>query len=152
MASTMNRIEIEIGEGEIQGGALDFSSFVRPDCGACDVFFGMVRKQNHGREVTAVSYDAYVPLAKAELQRIAEEALENASTPGTVVIRHRTGKLLVGELSVMIAVFTPHRSEAFLACRYVIEELKKRAPIWKKEFYKDGETEWLRGHALCGGV
>jgi molybdopterin synthase catalytic subunit len=58
----------------------------------------------------------------------------------------------VGEVSVLIVAHTPHRAEAFQVCRYVIEELKKRAPIWKKEFYQDGETEWLKGHALCGGV
>jgi molybdopterin synthase catalytic subunit len=148
----MNRIEIEVSEAPLDAGNLDVSSWIRPDCGACDLFFGTVRARNHGREVIAVSYDAYVPLARRELQRIAEEALTQAGTHGTVVIRHRTGKLGVGELSVLIAVFTPHRAEAFQACRYVIEELKKRAPIWKKEFYRDGETEWLKGHALCGGI
>jgi molybdopterin synthase catalytic subunit len=147
-----NLFEIEVGEARICEANLDLSRYIRPDCGACDVFFGTVRSRNHGREVLAVSYDAHVPLARAELLRIAKEALEQAGTRGTVVIRHRTGKLAVGELSVLIAVFTPHRDEAFRACRHVIEELKKRAPIWKKEFYQDGETEWLKGHALCGGV
>ena len=148
----MNRIEVEISDSEITLDVLNPGEFVRPDCGACDVFFGMVRSRNHGRDVTAVSYDAFVPLAKAELRRIAEEALLNSNTMGTVLIRHRTGKLRVGELSVLIAAFTPHRAEAFQVCRDVSEELKKRAPIWKKEFYNDGETEWLKGHALCGGV
>jgi len=148
----LNRIEIEISDQEINLSKVDWPGLKRPDCGASDVFFGMVRNRNHGREVVAVQYDAYVPLAKAELRRISEEALLSAKTEGTILIRHRTGKLKVGEVSVLIVALTPHRTEAFQVCRYVIEELKKRAPIWKKEFYQDGETEWLKGHALCGGV
>jgi molybdopterin synthase catalytic subunit len=147
-----NLFDLEVSDALIGAQEFDFTKHIRPDCGACDVFFGTVRSRNHGREVRAVSYDAYVPLARAELKKIAEEALESAKTRGTILIRHRTGKVLVGEISVLIAVFTPHRDQAFQACRYVIEELKKRAPIWKKEFYQDGETEWLKGHALCGGV
>jgi len=148
----LNRIEIEIHDREINLSQVDWPGLQRPDCGASDLFFGMVRNRNHGRDVLAVQYDAYVPLAKAELRRISEEAFLMAKTEGTILIRHRTGKLKVGEVSVLIVALTPHRAEAFQVCRYVIEELKKRAPIWKKEFYQDGETEWLKGHALCGGV
>ncbi|MBU6152798.1 MAG: molybdenum cofactor biosynthesis protein MoaE [Bdellovibrionales bacterium] len=152
MNASLNRIEIEVSDSPIGADSICLQEFIRPDCGACDLFFGTVRGRNHGKDVVAVSYDAFVPLARAELRRIGEEALGAANTQGTVVIRHRTGKLAVGELSVLIAVFTPHRAQAFEACRFVIEELKKRAPIWKKEFYRDGETEWLKGHSLCGGL
>jgi len=154
----MNRIEVEISEREIRLSEIDWEALQRPDCGASDVFFGMVRNRNHGREVLGVSYDAFEPLARRELHKISEEALrsELPNAHGTVFIRHRTGNLKVGEVSVVIAVFTPHRAEAFQVCRKVIEELKKRAPIWKKETYRDGESEWLQGHALCsshgGGV
>lgn len=117
--------------------------------GAQDFFFGSVRAKNLGREVVAVGYDAATPLAEKVLREIACEAISQWGETLRICVLHRVGKLTVGEISVAIGVSSPHRDESFQACRYVIEEIKKRAPIWKKEFYSDGETEWLKGHALC---
>lgn len=117
--------------------------------GAQNFFFGSVRGRNGGRDVVAVGYDAAIPLAKQTLQEIADEAISKWGASLKVCILHRVGKLFVGEMSVAIGVSSPHRDEAYLASRYVIEQIKIRAPIWKKEFYTDGETAWLKGHALC---
>jgi molybdopterin synthase catalytic subunit len=117
---------------------------------SCD-FTGRVRAVNFGRQVTAVVYDLFEPLARKTLEKIALEALTSCETEGKVLIRHRSGPVAVGELSVWIRALTPHRDEAFRVCREVIERLKHEAPIWKKEVYTDGETEWLKGHSLCSG-
>lgn len=118
--------------------------------GACNSFVGIVREVNHGKKVVSVSYDAYEPLAIKTLNDIASEAKTKWFQESSIFIQHRTGTLSVGEVSVVILVYTKHREEAFQMCKYIIEELKVRVPIWKKETYIDGETEWLRGHALCG--
>ncbi len=117
--------------------------------GAQNFFFGSVRSENLGREVVAVGYDAATPLAEKVLNEIATEALSRWGDTIRVCVLHRVGKLSVGEVSVAIGVSSKHRDESYQASRYIIEEIKKRAPIWKKEFYSDGETEWLKGHALC---
>jgi molybdopterin synthase catalytic subunit len=121
--------------------------------GAEILFLGVVRNINLGRAVEAVAYDAFAPLAEKTLAEIADEARAKfAGTSGVplhAVIYHRTGKLKVGEVSLAIAVSSRHRDEAYEASRYIIEEIKERAPIWKKEFYTDGESDWLKGHALC---
>lgn len=117
--------------------------------GAENFFFGKVRKNNMGRNVMAVGYDAAVPLAEKILYEIAEEAVLKFGSSLRICIFHRVGKLSVGEISVAIGVSSPHRDESYQASRYVIEQIKVRAPIWKKEFYTDGESEWLKGHALC---
>ena len=116
--------------------------------GAEILFLGVVRDINLGRAVTAVAYDAFAPLAEKILETIADEAKAKWGDL-QIAIFHRTGKLAVGEVSLAIAVSSRHRDESYLASRYVIEEIKARAPIWKKEFYTDGESEWLKGHALC---
>ncbi len=118
-------------------------------CGAQNLFTGTVRENNLGKKVTAVAYDAFVPLAIQTLKEIASEAQKNWGSGLKIFIQHRLGKLNVGETSVLIAVSAPHRDEAYKASRYIIEEIKVRAPIWKKEYYENGETEWLKGHALC---
>ncbi len=117
--------------------------------GAQTFFFGSVRAKNQGREVIAVGYDAAIPLAEKALEEIVTEAISKWGVELKICILHRVGKLSVGEISVAIGVSSPHRDEAYLASRYIIEQIKLRAPIWKKEFYSDGETEWLKGHALC---
>lgn len=120
-----------------------------PAHGATAMFLGVVRNRNQGREVKAVNYEAHVPLTLRVFDEICVEAKARWGDGLNVVLSHRLGQLNVGEASVLIAVSTPHRAEAFDASRYIIEELKRRAPIWKKEYYHDGESEWLRGHALC---
>lgn len=112
--------------------------------GAVLLFLGVVRNHNDGRAVEGLEYEAYREMAEEMLRRIAEEAAERLGTDRIAVI-HRTGLLDVGETSVAIAVASPHREEAYEASRYVIEEIKKRLPVWKRERYVDGEAEWVRG-------
>jgi molybdopterin synthase catalytic subunit len=110
--------------------------------GAQTAFFGAVRDRNAGRAVLGIDYAAYEPMAAAELAAIAREAAER--WPGArVAVAHRIGTLAVGELSVGIAVAHPHRAEAFDACRFAIETIKTRVPIWKREHYADGTREWV---------
>ncbi|MCC6220472.1 MAG: molybdenum cofactor biosynthesis protein MoaE [Deltaproteobacteria bacterium] len=120
------------------------------NCGAHSIFLGTARNNNHGRIVEALEYDAHVELAKNVLTNICIEAAAGLGTHYKIATIHRTGKLNIGEVSVFIGVSTPHRSEAFEACRYIIEKLKHRAPIWKKEYYSDGTSEWSEGCSLCG--
>ncbi len=112
--------------------------------GAVLTFAGTVRNEHLGREVTAIEYHAYEPMALKELARIEEEAARRW-TVARVSIVHRLGLLKVGETSVLIAVSSPHRAEGFEALRFAIEEIKKSAPIWKKEVYADGNHKWIEG-------
>jgi len=116
--------------------------------GAELLFHGVVRNRNEGRAVKAVSYDVFAPLAEQTFREIGDEALARWGPDLRVVIVHRSGRLEVGEVSVIVVVSSPHRDEAYLASRYVIEQLKVRSPIWKQEHYADGDSEWLLGHSL----
>jgi molybdopterin synthase catalytic subunit len=113
--------------------------------GAVLLFLGVVRDHNKGRAVSALEYEAYDAMAAAELERIVAEARERWAV-GDIAAVHRVGALEVGEASVAIAVASPHREEAYAASRYVIEELKRRLPVWKREGYVDGERAWVPGH------
>ena len=110
--------------------------------GATVLFLGMVRDMNEGRDVTGIEYTAYRSMAERELATIVEEAAVLADS-GDIAVEHRLGQLEVGDCSVAIAVGHPHRGRAFEAARYVIEELKQRVPIWKREHYVDGAREWV---------
>jgi molybdopterin synthase catalytic subunit len=123
-----------------------------PAHGAQILFTGTVRDHHLGRQVLAVSYDAFEPLAKKVLLEIAEDVRRTVGEEIRIDVYHRTGRLEVGEVSVAIAVSSPHRAEAYRASREIIEKLKVRVPIWKKEHYIDGESAWLQGHALCGNA
>ena len=113
-----------------------------PERGAVALFLGTVRNSNEGREVNGIDYSAYDTMAVAEMNRIAGEAIERF--PGVAVsLEHRVGTLAVGDLSVAIATAHAHRAPALDANRYVIEELKRRVPIWKREHYLDGTSEWV---------
>src|SRR6185312_9134919 len=101
--------------------------------------------QNGGRKVLRLDYSAYVPMAEAELARIVAEAESRWDV--AVAVRHRVGSLDIGDTAVAVAVASGHRDEAFVACRYVIEEVKRRVPIWKKEYFADGTVEWVGGAA-----
>jgi len=116
--------------------------------GAQVVFWGVVRDENEGRPVVAVTYDAHPALAERTFRDIAVEACQRWGDDLSVVVIHRTGRLAVGEASVAVGVGSPHRDEAYLASRYVIEQLKVRSPVWKLEHYREGDSEWLRGHSL----
>jgi molybdopterin synthase catalytic subunit len=110
--------------------------------GASILFVGSVREVNEGRAVTGIDYRAYEAMAERELQAIVEEAVERFGTTD-VVVEHRLGTLALGEPSVVIAVAHPRRAGAFDVARCVIEELKRRVPIWKREHYADGTREWV---------
>jgi molybdopterin synthase catalytic subunit len=110
--------------------------------GAATLFVGTVRDTHRGRDVTGMDYEAYGPMAEAELARIAAEAGERFGVTA-LVVEHRVGTLAIGEASVVIAVAHAHRAAALDAQRYVIEELKQRVPIWKREHYTDGTREWV---------
>ncbi len=112
--------------------------------GASLLFLGVVRDHNDGRSVGGVRYDTYEEMAARVLSEIVEEAATTAGTDRVVAV-HRIGDLKVGEVSVAIAVSSPHRAEAYEASRYIIEEIKKRLPVWKKERYNDGAEEWVEG-------
>jgi molybdopterin synthase catalytic subunit len=109
--------------------------------GAVVTFTGAVRDNNEGRRVVALEYEAYSEMAVREMERIGAEIVEKWGLHG-IAMRHRTGKLAVGETSVVIAVSAPHRREAFEACSEALDLLKERVPVWKKEYYEGGE-EWI---------
>jgi molybdopterin synthase catalytic subunit len=113
-----------------------------PGNGAAILFVGTVREVNDGRPVTGIDYTAYRGMAERELAAIAVEAAERFGTPH-LVVEHRLGTLEVGETSVVVAAAHAHRGRAFDAARYVIEELKRRVPVWKREHYVDGSREWV---------
>lgn len=110
--------------------------------GASIVFVGTVRDMNEGRAVTGMEYTAYEGMAVRELETIVAEAGLRFDTDD-IVVEHRVGRLELGEASVVIAVAHAHRAEAYEASRFVIEELKRRVPIWKREEYVDGTREWV---------
>jgi molybdopterin synthase catalytic subunit len=112
--------------------------------GAVVVFLGTVRRTNDGREVTGIRYDAYRQMAESVLADIAHEAAQRAGG-ARIAVAHRVGELALGDVSVAIAVGTPHRAEAYDASRYIIEEIKKRLPVWKHERYASGEAGWVAG-------
>ncbi len=118
--------------------------------GAITLFIGVVRDANDGRAVTGIEYTAYAAMAEREMRAIAAEAEEHAGPGARVVVEHRIGTLVVGDASVVIAVAHPHRAEALAATEYVIEELKRRVPVWKREHYADGTREWV--HASSGSA
>jgi molybdopterin synthase catalytic subunit len=121
-----------------------------PSHGGVASFLGVVRDHHAGRAVVELEYEAYGPMAEAECGRIVAEA--EARWPVRVAVRHRTGKLVIGDTAVAIVAAGGHRGEAFDACRYVIEELKHRVPIWKRERYSDGSEAWVDPTAPGGTV
>jgi molybdopterin synthase catalytic subunit len=133
-------IETRITEAAIDG--LDpFAGSATSD-GAVIVFQGRVRDSNEGREVRGLEYEAYREMAEKELRAICEEAAERFAV-GAISAAHRVGRLELGEASVTIGVAAPHRAPCYDASRFIIEELKKRLPVWKHERYADGESEWV---------
>jgi molybdopterin synthase catalytic subunit len=116
--------------------------------GAAVVFVGTVRDMNDGRDVAALDYKAYSGMAVRELESIVGEA-ETTWPESRVVCEHRIGALSLGDASVVVAASHPHRAAAFDACRYVIEQIKRRLPIWKREHYTDGDLAWVEGHEVA---
>ena len=124
-----------------------------PERGGTCVFLGTVRNGPDDGGVTGIEYSAYDAMAEAEIARMLAEARERWPE-ARVALRHRLGMIPVGEASIGIAAAAPHRDEAFAACRYVIEEVKKRLPVWKKEVRVDGTTTWVdpSGKPVAGGL
>lgn len=110
--------------------------------GAIVAFEGTVRNHHQGRGVLKLAYQAYDALAEKEGERILDEAKRQFAIEHLVCV-HRTGELAIGDVAVFVGVAAAHRDAAFAACRYVIDETKRRVPIWKKEFYEGGESDWL---------
>lgn len=130
----------------IEESAIDAAALARAleqtSAGACVTFEGRVRDSNVGRSVARLDYQAYASLAQAEGERILAEAREKFPILDARCV-HRVGALAIGDLAVWVGVTAAHRDGAFAACRYVIDEVKKRVPIWKNEHYADGESGWL---------
>ncbi|MEJ7623332.1 MAG: molybdenum cofactor biosynthesis protein MoaE [Pyrinomonadaceae bacterium] len=116
---------------------------VPPECGATVTLDGYVRQFTNGRETLYLEYEAYEPMAFKEMQKLIDHAKREFEV-STIGIVHRLGRLEIGETSVVISVAAPHRKAAFAACEWLITELKRTVPIWKKEVYADGE-QWIEG-------
>lgn len=119
-----------------------------PSRGGVACFLGTVRNHHAGREVLRLEYSAYTPMAEAMCARIMAETQSHWQV--AVALEHRVGPLRIGDAAVGVAVASAHRDEAFQACRYVIEELKRRVPIWKKEHYADGSVAWVGAGGEAG--
>jgi molybdopterin synthase catalytic subunit len=135
VAVTSELLDLEGLTAELVAGA--------PGDGAVAMFTGLVRDHNQGRTVRFLEYEAYEPLAVRALRRIVEEA--RATWPQVRLgLQHRIGRLEIGEASIIIVAVSPHRADAFAACRYAIERVKQIVPIWKREHFEGGEV-WLEG-------
>jgi molybdopterin synthase catalytic subunit len=128
-----------------QKDSIDINKFIHEGISESDgsdlIFIGKVRDSSQNKKVLYIDYDIYNGMAVKELNKIAEEA-KSEHNLSRVIIIHRYGKVTVGELSILIIASSPHRDSSYAASRYIIDEIKKRVPIWKKEFYSDG-SEWI---------
>ena len=113
-----------------------------PSCGAFTSFEGWVRDHNEGHDVLRLEYEVYAPLAISEGERLIQRARDEYGVTNAVVV-HREGLLELGDCAVWVGVSAAHRDEAFLACRFLIDEAKVRLPIWKKEYYVNGDSGWV---------
>ena len=117
--------------------------------GASIIFYGAVREDNENKKVTGITYDSHDELVIKSFKEIYNEIEKKFNvTDKSIFIEHVKGYVGLGEISIIIAVACPHRSEAYELSRFIIEEIKKRSPIWKKEHYKDSESEWLKGNPI----
>ncbi len=135
---------------ELTTEPLDITGIARriipPECGATVTLDGYVRQYTKGRETLYLEYEAYEPMAIREMEKLVEAAHQQFEISNVGIV-HRLGKIEIGETSVVISVAAPHRKAAFAACEWLIRELKRTVPIWKKEVYADGE-EWVEGENL----
>lgn len=132
---------------EVTAAALDPERVVdhvrKDEAGAIALFYGIVRDHNMGRRVIYLEYEAYPEMAEKVMRDLAEEI--KARFPVTeIAVQHRTGRLEIGETSLLVAVSSPHRAEAFEACHAYVDRLKEAVPVWKKEVFEGGE-EWIEG-------
>lgn len=138
----MFRITTEVITGEAVREAVE-----GPDAGAVVLFFGTVRNNTDGRPVKCLEYEAYPPMAEKKMADIAQEISDKWGIDRVAMI-HRVGKLEIGEVSVAVAVASPHRKDGFEACKYAMDRLKQIVPIWKREIWADGEAEWVKPDAV----
>ena len=143
VAAPLSTNVIALTRNPIEVGALGAAT---PADGAICTFVGVVRDHNAGRAVRYLEYEAFEDMALPLMEEIAVEARRRWAITSIAIV-HRLGRLEIGEASVAVAVVSPHRAEAFAACRYAIDTLKSTVPIWKKEFYADGAV-WLDGPRL----
>ncbi len=131
---------------QITSNAIDLEAFrqplLDPSCGAYVQFDGWVRDHNEGQQVLRLEYEVYEPMAVKEGNRVIEEAIERFGIRNARGI-HRSGLMELSDVAVVVGVSAPHRAAAFDACRYIIDQIKARLPIWKKEYYANGQTEWV---------
>lgn len=116
----------------------------RDESGAVALFYGVVRNENKGRSVQYLEYDAYPEMAIKKMREVADEVRAHFPVTGVGVL-HRIGRLEIGETSLLVAVSSGHRKEAFEACHFAVDRIKEIVPIWKKEVWDNGE-EWIEGH------
>ena len=132
---------------KITNEAIELGDVIRAvetgDAGAIVHFLGTVRNNTEGREVSYLEYEAYPPMAEKKMAEIAAEISEKWGLKRIAMI-HRVGRLEIGEVSVAVAVASPHRKDAFEACHYAMNRLKQIVPIWKREVWTDGEEEWVK--------
>lgn len=145
----MSRVHVEIREEPLScDAALAFLN--APGHGAICLFVGRVRDNNENKPVHGVTYDAHDALAVRTFREICAEVQRQWGSGVDVWLEHFKGPLAVGGAGVIIAVASGHRAESFEACRYIIEQIKLRSPIWKQEHYLDGQDVWIGGHSLRG--
>jgi molybdopterin synthase catalytic subunit len=137
----MNTAQFSLQDAPLQPALLR-QALQDPACGGYAAFEGWVRDHNEGRTVLRLEYEAFAPLAQREAARILAEAQRRFGVT-RACCAHRVGPLTVGELAVWVGVSAAHRGEAFDACRYIIDEVKHRLPIWKKEYYVGGDSGWV---------
>jgi molybdopterin synthase catalytic subunit len=130
---------------EVRSAALSVDEVLNavtdPQAGGIALFAGVVRDQDHGRDVQRLSYSAH-PSAVAELRRVCEKITADFDVTAVAAV-HRVGDLAIGDLAVVVGVSCPHRADAFTACRALIDELKQSVPVWKYQLFGDGESEWV---------
>lgn len=141
-------LSIEFKSGPIKYQEV-FCHIGAPEHGGQAFFFGSVRNHNQEKQVIKISYEIFVPLAQNTLFDICQAAKSMWGEDLKICVIHAQGDLKVGEISVGIGVSAPHRDEAFKTCRFIIEEIKHKVPIWKHEYYENGSSGWVKGHALC---
>ena len=131
---------------QITSDAIDLVAFKKQlqdaSCGAYVQFDGWVRDHNEGQQVLRMEYEVYEPMAVKEGNRVIEEAIHRFGVGNAYGI-HRSGLMELSDVAVVVGVSSPHRGAAFDACRYIIDQVKVRLPIWKKEYYANGEAEWV---------
>lgn len=138
-----NKIFIKLTDGQLSlPSCYDFVQ--ENNCGGLALFVGTVRNNTKGKEVIKLEFSAYEPMAIKEMSLIAEKALELFGVE-KIAIHHAVGNLNIGEVPVIIAVSSAHREAAFKACKFAIDTLKETVPIWKKEYFEDGEV-WVNAH------